>query len=101
VYRVRGWGQSDKSAAGYTLADLADEALLWIQILGIKNYVLVGHSLSGKLSQLIASRNPEGLQGLVLVAPAPPTPLRFSDEMLETQIRRDNATVTRDSLLFP
>lgn len=86
AYDVRGWGQSDKSAAGYTLADLADEALSLIQTLGIKRYVLVGHSLGGKISQLIASRNPEGLQGLVLVAPAPPTPLRFPDEMRETQI---------------
>ena len=86
TYDARGWGQSDKSAAGYTLADLADEALSLIQTLGIKSYVLVGHSLGGKVSQLIASRNPEGLQGLVLVAPAPPTPLRFLDEMRETQI---------------
>ncbi len=86
AYDVRGWGQSDKSAAGYTLADLADEALSLMETLGIKSYVLVGHSLGGKISQLIASRNPEGLQGLVLVAPAPPTPLRFPDEMRETQI---------------
>ena len=86
AYDVRGWGQSDKSAAGYTLADLADETLSLIQILGIKNYVLVGHFLGGKIAQLIASRNPEGLQGLVLVAPAPPTPLRFTDEMREAQL---------------
>lgn len=86
VYDPRGWGHSDKSAAGYTLADLADETLSLIQILGIKSYVLVGHSVGGKISQLIASRNPEGLRGLVLVAPAPPTPLRFPDEARETQI---------------
>jgi pimeloyl-ACP methyl ester carboxylesterase len=57
-----------------------------IKELDIKRYVLVGHSLGGKISQLIASRRPEGLVGLVLVAPAPPTPLRFPDEMRETQI---------------
>jgi len=86
AYDARGWGQSDKSAAGYTLADLADEALSLIQTLGIKSYVLAGHSMGGKISQLIASRNPEGLQGLVLVAPAPPTPQRLPAEMRETQI---------------
>jgi len=86
AYDMRGWGRSDKSAAGYALADLADEALSLIQTLGIKSYVLVGHSLGGKVSQLIASRHPEGLQGLVLVAPAPPTPLRFPDEARETHI---------------
>jgi pimeloyl-ACP methyl ester carboxylesterase len=96
AYDPRGWGQSDKSAAGYTLADLADEALSLIQTLGIKSYVLVGHSGGGKVSQLIASRHPEGLQGLVLVAPAPPTPQRFPNEMRETQI---HAYDTREGVL--
>lgn len=40
--------KSDKSAAGYTLADPADETLSLIHILGIKSYVLVGHSVGGK-----------------------------------------------------
>jgi pimeloyl-ACP methyl ester carboxylesterase len=46
----------------------------------------VGHSLGGKISRLVASRNPRGLEGLVLVAPAPPSPLRFTDEAREIQI---------------
>jgi pimeloyl-ACP methyl ester carboxylesterase len=46
----------------------------------------VGHSVGGKISQLIASRNPEGLKGLILIAPAPPTRLRFTDEAREIQI---------------
>jgi 3-oxoadipate enol-lactonase len=86
AYDARGWGQSDKAVAGYKLADLADETLSLIKELGIRKYVLVGHSLGGKISQLIASRRPEGLVGLVLVAPAPPTPLRFPDEAREIQI---------------
>ena len=86
AYDARGWGQSDKSVANYTLAHLADEALSLIETLGITRYVLVGHSLGGKVSQLLASRNPEELQGLVLVAPAPPTPLRLPEDMRQTQI---------------
>jgi len=86
AYDARGWGQSDKATASHRLADLAGETLALIEKLEIKEYVLVGHSLGGKISQLIASRRPEGLVGMVLVAPAPPTPLRFSDEMRETQI---------------
>jgi pimeloyl-ACP methyl ester carboxylesterase len=86
AYDARGWGQSDKATAGYTLADFADEALALIETLGVRKYVLVGHSLGGKISQLIASRRPGGLEGLVLVAPAPPTPLQFPDDMRETQI---------------
>jgi 3-oxoadipate enol-lactonase len=86
AYDARGWGQSDKTVAGHRLADLAGETLALIEKLEIKKYVLAGHSLGGKISQLIASRKPEGLVGLVLVAPAPPTPLRFPEEMRETQI---------------
>ena len=102
AYDARGWGQSDKSAAGYTLADLADEALSLIEILDIKSYLLVGHSIGGKVSQLIASRNPEGLRGLVLVAPAPPTSVRLPDVMRENQIHaydnRENVLRTIDFL---
>ena len=86
AYDARGWGRSDKPAAGYALADLADEVLTLARGLGVNQFVLVGHSLGGKIAQLAASRRPAGLLGLVLVAPAPPTPLRFSDEMRETQI---------------
>ncbi len=86
AYDMRGWGASDKPMAGYALADLADEAAAVISALGVKEFVLVGHSLGGKISQLLASRNPVGLKGLLLVAPAPPTPLRFPEEMKQTQI---------------
>jgi pimeloyl-ACP methyl ester carboxylesterase len=86
AYDARGWGRSDKTLAGYALADLADEALALVCELGVDEFVLVGHSLGGKIAQLAASRRPKGLLGLVLVAPAPPTPLRFPHEMHETQI---------------
>jgi pimeloyl-ACP methyl ester carboxylesterase len=62
AYDARGWGKSDKTLAGYKLADLADEALSLVKALGITQYVLVGHSMGGKVAQLIASRRPEGLQ---------------------------------------
>jgi pimeloyl-ACP methyl ester carboxylesterase len=60
AYDVRGWGKSDKTSAGYKLADLADEALSLVKALGIKQYVLVGRSMGGKVAQLAASRRPEG-----------------------------------------
>ena len=42
-FNARGWEKSDKTLAGYKLADLADEALSVLKALGIKQYVLVGH----------------------------------------------------------
>jgi len=48
AYDARGWGRSDKRAAGYKLSDLADEALSLIERLGIKTYVSRGPFLGRK-----------------------------------------------------
>ncbi|MDE1150416.1 MAG: alpha/beta hydrolase [Azospirillaceae bacterium] len=76
----RGWGQSDAPAGGYGLADLADDAQGVIRALGLRHYVLVGHSMGGKVAQLLASRRPAGLVGLVLMAPSPPQPMALPDK---------------------
>jgi pimeloyl-ACP methyl ester carboxylesterase len=57
------------------LADLAADAEGVIAALQPRRYVLVGHSMGGKVAQLMASRQPGGLAGLVLVAPSPPSPM--------------------------
>jgi pimeloyl-ACP methyl ester carboxylesterase len=71
----RGWGQSDAPDTGYSLADLAADAEGVIAALNLRRYIVIGHSMGGKVAQLMASRRPEGLAGLVLVAPSPPQPL--------------------------
>lgn len=75
AFDQRGWGQSQGPANGYTLADMADDAQAVIDALELEQYILVGHSMGGKVSQLLASRRPRGLIGLALVAPAPPSPM--------------------------
>jgi len=80
AYDMRGWGQSGAAESGYSLAELANEAASLIQQLGLKKYVLIGHSMGGKVAQLLASRHPAGLVGLILVAPAAPTSTRFPEE---------------------
>jgi len=54
---------------------MADDADAVVRTLGLTRYVLVGHSMGGKVARIIAARRPEGLAGVVLVAPAPPTPM--------------------------
>jgi pimeloyl-ACP methyl ester carboxylesterase len=71
----RGWGRSDAPETGYSLTDLAQDANGVIEALGLTHYVLIGHSMGGKMAQLMASSRPTGLAGLILVAPAPPSPM--------------------------
>ena len=77
----RGWGAADAEGV--------------IEALNLKQYVLVGHSMGGKVAQLMASRRPKGLVGLVLVAPAPPPPLVVPPEMREMMA---GAYLTRESI---
>jgi pimeloyl-ACP methyl ester carboxylesterase len=99
----RGWGESDAPLGGYALADLADDAAGVIDALGIQRHVLVGHSMGGKVAQLLASRRPVGLLGLVLVAPAPPTPLRLPadarEAMADAYSSRQSVDATIDQVL--
>ena len=71
----RGWGHSIATDGRYDLSAMADDVQSLITTLSLKTYILVGHSMGGKVAQIVAARHPTGLRGLVLVAPAPPTPM--------------------------
>jgi pimeloyl-ACP methyl ester carboxylesterase len=73
-YDHRGWGAARDLPGPYGISQLADDVLDVIRELGIGRYVLAGHSMGGKVAQMVASRRPDGLAGLVLIAPAPPRP---------------------------
>ena len=47
--------------------------------MGLKHFVLIGHSMGGKIALALAARIPEGMQAIILVAPSPPTPEPMSD----------------------
>ncbi|MFE1979304.1 alpha/beta fold hydrolase [Streptomyces hygroscopicus] len=70
----RGWGSSRALPGPYHLDQLADDLARVVDACVSGPFVLVGHSMGGKASQLLAARRPAGLAGLVLVAPAPPQP---------------------------
>lgn len=80
----RGWGDSAAPERGYGIADLADDAEDVIQSLGLTHYILVGHSMGGKVAQALAARRPEGLLGVLLVAPSPPSPMELPDSQRAT-----------------
>ncbi len=83
---ARGAGASHAAATGYSTENHAGDALNVIKLLGLKRYILVGHSMGGKASQLLASKRPEGLLGLVLVASSPLSPMGI-DEAMRTQMK--------------
>lgn len=99
----RGWGQSEAPPSGYALTDLAADAEGVIEALNLRDYVLVGHSMGGKVAQLMASRRPQGLAGLVLVAPSPPQPMRMPTEaremMAQAYSSREAVEATIDKVL--
>ena len=81
-YDQRGWGASADAPGPYDMERLADDAQSVIATLEYTDYVLVGHSMGGKVAQALAARRPAGLAGLVLVAPAPARPIG-STEVLQ------------------
>ncbi len=64
AYDQRGWGESDAPADGYAISDLAGDAAALVRALGLKRYVLVGHSKGGKVAQFLAAQRPIGLHSL-------------------------------------
>lgn len=87
TFDQRGWGRSSAPTTGYALADYADDAQALITALDLERYILVGHSMGGKIAQLLASRRPRGLMGLALIAPAPPVPLALPLEARQAMVR--------------
>ena len=67
---------------GYGVEAMADAVAEALQ--GLQSYVLVGHSMSGKVALVLARRSEtlqaKELRGLVLVAPSPPEPEPMADD---------------------
>jgi pimeloyl-ACP methyl ester carboxylesterase len=64
----RGHGESDKPASGYAPADFAGDVIQFMDLVGLKRAVLVGHSMGSVVARRIALDQPERIRGLVLEA---------------------------------
>ena len=69
----RGFGDSS-AADSNSLKAMTEDVLAVVDALSLERYVLIGHSMGGKVALSVAARQPAGLEGLVLIAPSPPTP---------------------------
>jgi pimeloyl-ACP methyl ester carboxylesterase len=63
----RGHGAADKPADGYTVVDLADDVVGFLDAVGLASAVLLGSSSGGYVAQQVAVRTPGRVTGLVLV----------------------------------
>ncbi len=81
----RGWGNSSKDAKDYGLRTLASDVIGVVEQLGLKDFPS-GPFDGGKVAQLVAARRPAGLRGLILYAPAPPSPMNVPEEQRKSYV---------------
>jgi pimeloyl-ACP methyl ester carboxylesterase len=72
-YRVvrfdnRGVGRSPRAAAGYSLSDLADDAIAVLDAVGAARAHVIGISMGGMIAQLLALDHPARVARLVLLS---------------------------------
>lgn len=65
---LRGHGKSDAPACCYDYADLANDAALFLDAVGVAKADVVGHSLGSLTAQLLAAQHPDKVGKLVLVS---------------------------------
>jgi non-heme chloroperoxidase len=63
----RGHGDSERPAGGYTVDDLAADAVAFLDAAGIERATLVGHSGSCLTARRVAVTDPDRVAGLVLI----------------------------------
>ena len=63
----RGHGEADKPRSGYSLDDFAEDAVAFMDAVGLSEAVLLGSSSGGYVAQQVAVTHPSRVAGLVLV----------------------------------
>lgn len=67
---LRGHGRGLRTGAPFRLVDCADDAAGVLAALGLQPALVVGYSMGGPVTQLLARRHPERVAGFVLCATA-------------------------------
>lgn len=82
-----GFGNSSTTVWEVSVHEHAEYVTNLLKDLEVEEYVLIGHSMGGKVAAYLASKQ-SNINALILVAPSPPTPEPMKDakrqEMLDT-----------------
>jgi rifampin ADP-ribosylating transferase len=100
---LRGHGDADKPATGYSLADVAADVAAFMDAAGIPSAVLLGSSSGGYIAQQVAITSPHRVAGLVLVGSPRSLQRRpsFADEVDQLTEPVDAAWVRKSLAWFP
>ena len=63
----RGHGASDAPACCYALADLADDARLFLDAMDVERAAVAGHSLGSMVAQVLAAEHPDRVERVALI----------------------------------
>jgi len=100
---LRGHGDADKPATGYSLAEVAADVVALMDAVGIPSAVLLGSSSGGYVAQQVAITSPDRVSGLVLVGSPRSLQWRpsFADEVDQLTEPVDAAWVRKFLAWFP
>ena len=89
IHDYRGTGQSSKPSIDYTTRMFAEDVVALMNHLGAEDAIIVGHSMGGRVAQLLALDYPKKVHKLILASTGahyPQTkglPLKICKEMIE------------------
>ena len=78
---LRGHGESDKPPRGYTMRDMANDVVAFMDAKGIRRATVIGHSMGSMVAQQVALAIPQRVHKLILVGSA--TDIKKFDGMSE------------------
>jgi pimeloyl-ACP methyl ester carboxylesterase len=77
----RGVGDSAQPPTGYTLEMYARDLIELVNVAGLKQFKLVGHSMGGQIAQLVATTLGTRIETMVLMCPVPAAGVPLPDEV--------------------
>jgi pimeloyl-ACP methyl ester carboxylesterase len=80
---LRGYGLSKSMTGAYALQEAADDVFRLMDSYGYKRFHVVGHSMSGMISQYVAKIGGERIKSVVAISPVPASGFRADAETMK------------------